>query len=115
MLDGGPGNLMDQHEDWTTAEALGDRYVLRTRVGSGRTTTVYAADDIRLQRPVALKLFHDFADGEAFARFATEARVLGGLSHPGLVTVSHANLEAAPPYLVLRLLDGRPPPHRIQH
>jgi serine/threonine protein kinase len=106
---------MDQHEDWTTAEALGDRYVLRTRVGSGRTTTVYAADDVRLQRPVALKLFHDFADDEAFARFATEARVLGGLSHPGLVTVYDANLEAVRPYLVMRLVDGEPLGTRVQH
>jgi eukaryotic-like serine/threonine-protein kinase len=106
---------MDQHEDWTTAEALGDRYVLRTRVGSGRTTTVYAADDVRLQRPVALKLFDDFADDEAFARFATEARVLGGLSHPGLVTVYDANLQADRPYLVMRLVDGEPLSTRIQH
>jgi len=97
-----------EHEDWTTTGALGDRYVLRTRVGSGRTTTVYVADDVRLERQVAVKLLLPDPDEEGFARFATEARVLGGLSHPGLVTVYDANLQANRPYLVMRLVDGEP-------
>jgi serine/threonine protein kinase len=97
-----------EHEDWTTTGALGDRYVLRTRVGSGRTTTVYVADDVRLERQVAVKLLHPLPDDEGFARFANEARVLGGLSHPGLVTVYDVNLQADRPYMVMRLVDGEP-------
>lgn len=94
------------HQDWTSTGALGDRYVLRARVGSGRTTTVYTADDVRLERRVAVKLFHSYPDEYGMAVFATEARVLAGLSHPGLVTVYDVNLDVDRPYLVMRLIDG---------
>ncbi|HEY7591665.1 MAG TPA: protein kinase [Actinophytocola sp.] len=96
------------HTDWTTTGTLGDRYVLRTRVGSGRTTTVYSADDVRLEREVAVKAFHTVPDQDGLARFANEAQVLGGLSHPGLVTVYDVNLDAQTPYMVMRLIDGGP-------
>ena len=95
-------------EDWTTAGALGDRYVLRARVGSGRTATVYAADDVRLQRRVAVKLFHGLPDEDGLNRFAAEARTLAGLSHPGLVTVYDVCLDPHRPYLVMRLVVGSP-------
>lgn len=99
---------MMHHTDWTTTGALGDRYVLRSRVGSGRTTTVYAAADVRLEREVAVKLFHAVPDQDGLARFASEAQVLGGLSHPGLVTVYDVNLDAQAPYMVMRFIDGNP-------
>jgi serine/threonine protein kinase len=69
---------------------------------------VYVADDVRLERQVAVKLLRPEPDEEGFARFATEARVLGGLSHPGLVTVYDVNLQADRPYMVMRLVDGGP-------
>jgi serine/threonine protein kinase len=96
------------YTDWTTTGALGDRYVLRHRVGSGRATTVYVAEDVRLERQVALKVFDDLHDEDGYTRFATEAQVLAGMSHPGLVTVYDVNLTAERPYLVMRLVDGRP-------
>lgn len=96
------------HTDWTTTGALGDRYVLRSRVGSGRATTVYVAEDVRLERQVALKVFDELSDNDAYTTFANEAQVLAGLSHPGLVTVYDVNLTAEHPYLVMRLIDGRP-------
>ena len=94
------------HEHWTATETLGGRYVLHAQVGSGRTTTVFAADDVRLERRVAVKLFHDLPDEDGFSRFAGEARVLAGLSHPGLVTVYDVNLDTDRPYMVMRLIDG---------
>jgi serine/threonine protein kinase len=100
-------------EDWTTAGALGDRYVLRARVGSGRTATVYAADDVRLQRRVAVKLFHGLPDEDGLTRFAAEARTLAGLSHPGLLTVYDVCLDPYRPYLVMRLVVGSPLAQRL--
>lgn len=101
------------HHDWMTAGALAERYVLRARVGAGRATTVYAAEDTRLQRPVAVKLFHDLPDEDGLTLFAAEAQVLAGLSHPALVTVYDVNLDAARPYMVMRLIDGGPLSGRI--
>lgn len=101
------------YTDWTTTGALGDRYVLRAEIGSGRTTTVYAAEDVRLEREVAVKIFRGLPSGDAMARFAAEAQVLGGLSHAGLVTVYDVGLAADPPYMVMRLIDGGPLSERI--
>src|ERR1700741_3385329 len=96
------------HTQWNTTGTLGDRYVLRTRVGSGRATTVYIADDVRLERRVAVKLFHTTPHEDDLARFAAETELLAGLSHPGLVTVYDVNLDTVLPYLVMRLIDGGP-------
>jgi eukaryotic-like serine/threonine-protein kinase len=101
------------YPDWTTTGALGDRYVLRAEIGSGRTTTVYSAEDVRLEREVAVKIFHGLPSGDAMARFAAEAQVLGGLSHAGLVTVYDVGLAADPPYMVMRLIDGGPLSERM--
>jgi serine/threonine protein kinase len=94
------------YADRTTEETLGGRYVLQARVGSGRTTTVFAADDTLLERQVAVKLFHDLPDDDGLTRFAAETQVLAGLSHPGLVTVYDVELDTDRPYMVMRLIDG---------
>jgi hypothetical protein len=94
------------YADRTTEETLGGRYVLQARVGSGRTTTVFAADDTLLERQVAVKLFHDLPDDDGLMRFAAETQVLAGLSHPGLVTVYDVELDTDRPYMVMRLIDG---------
>jgi protein kinase-like protein len=95
------------YQDWTaTAGALGDRYVLRERIGSGQTTTVYTADDVRLEREVAVKVFHGLPGDDGYDRFAAEAQVLGGLSHAGLVTVFDVCLDTDRPWLVMRLVEG---------
>jgi len=94
------------YDDRTTTEALGGRYVLQARVGSGRTTTVFAADDALLERRVAVKLFHDVPDEGGVAHFEAETQVLAGLFHPGLVPVYDVNLDADRPYMVMRLIDG---------
>jgi serine/threonine protein kinase len=94
------------YEDWTARDTLGGRYVLQAQVGTGRTTTVFAADDLRLERRVAVKLFHDVPDYDGLARFSAETQVLAGLSHPGLVTVYDVNLDDDRPYMVMRLIDG---------
>jgi eukaryotic-like serine/threonine-protein kinase len=103
MLDEG---LPMGYVDRTTKETLGGRYVLQARVGSGRTTTVFAAEDVLLERSVAVKLFQDLPDDDGLARFAAETQVLAGLSHPGLVTVYDVNLDDERPYMVMRLIDG---------
>lgn len=93
-------------DDWTTAETLGGRYVLGATIGTGRTTTVVTADDLRLRREVAVKLFRTAPDEDDLARLAAEAQVLAGLSHPGLVPVFDVSLDTERPYLVMLLVPG---------
>lgn len=88
---------------------LADRYRLGDIVGRGSMGTVHRAVDVVLERPVAVKLFPPHStDPEAARRYEQEARLLAGLSHPGLVTVFDAGIDRAlaRPYLVMELVDG---------
>ncbi|GAA3016139.1 serine/threonine-protein kinase [Actinokineospora globicatena] len=89
-----------------TPTLLDDRYLVGELIGSGGMADVHRAVDTRLGRPVAVKLFHPKADGGTVARLDTEARVLAGLSHPGVVRVFDVAVENERPYLVMQLVEG---------
>ena len=86
---------------------LDDRYRLGPVLGRGGMATVYAGTDTKLCRPVAVKLFHPGAEENTLARLETEARLLGGLSHQGLVKVFDVSIADDQPYLVMQLVEGR--------
>src|SRR5208283_4607966 len=66
----------------------GTRYRLMGQVARGGMGVVYAAEDEKLQRRVALKVLEvPGADGELASRLMREARVLARLEHPGIVPV----------------------------
>ncbi len=87
---------------------LDGRYRLRTPIGSGASGRVYAADDIKLRRSVAVKVLHEAlaADAGFLRRFQTEARVAASLHHANIVTVHDWGTDDGLPYMVLELLEG---------
>jgi serine/threonine protein kinase len=85
---------------------LSRRYRIGALVGSGAMAEVYRAYDLKLERPVAIKRFTSTASAINRKRFDDEARLLAGLSHPGLVTVYDAGRHQDSQYLVMRLVDG---------
>lgn len=93
------------------ARALADRYELGPVLGHGGVGTVYRARDLVLHRDVAVKLFRPDAAIDQAGRYEHEARLLASLSHPGLVAVFDAGLDAGVdephrPYLVMELVEG---------
>ncbi len=87
---------------------LADRYRLEEILGRGGMAEVWRATDPVLHRPVAVKVLRDTADDESDRlRFTAEARTLARLSHPGLVMLLDAGINAERPYLVLELVEGR--------
>ena len=86
-------------------ERLGDRYVLRERLGAGGMAVVWAAEDTRLRRPVAVKVLREGGDDLA-RRLRRESRVLAGLHHPAIVDVYDAGEWDGCPYVVLELVEG---------
>lgn len=69
--------------------------------------SVYRAEDELLGRTVAIKVFADEPEPGAGDRKRSEMRVLASLSHPALVTVFDASIDAQPhPYLVMEYVDG---------
>jgi serine/threonine-protein kinase len=62
-------------------------------------------------RLVAIKMFpKELASGEARQRFIQEARVVGQLSHPSIITVHDMGIDepTQTPYLVMEYLEGQP-------
>jgi hypothetical protein len=83
-------------------------YEIDREVGRGGMGVVYAASDTRLGRKVALKLLPAAVrdDADRLRRFEQEARTIGGLNHPNLVTLHDVGRHDGAPYLVTELLDG---------
>ncbi|MEO9221652.1 MAG: protein kinase, partial [Mycobacteriaceae bacterium] len=71
-------------------------------------STVYRGVDLRLDRPIAIKVMDPtFADDPAFlSRFELEARSIARLSHAGLVAVYDQGSDAGHVFLVMELIEG---------
>ncbi|MGI8509696.1 MAG: protein kinase domain-containing protein [Gemmatimonadaceae bacterium] len=69
--------------------ALGDRYALERELGRGGMGVVYLARELKLDRPVALKiLLPEFATQAGLRdRFLRETRTAASFSHPNIVPV----------------------------
>jgi tetratricopeptide (TPR) repeat protein len=67
-------------------EVLG-RYRIDARLGAGGMGEVWRAEDMRLRRPVALKLLHGAPTAEESARLLREARLASQLSHPNIAVI----------------------------
>jgi serine/threonine protein kinase len=114
-LGGVTGNDVTETQYWDPSgllaegSVLSDRYLLGRLLGRGGMGEVYLAQDMVLNRQVAVKVFHSadtsLGDGK---RRQLEAELLAGLSHPGLVTVFDAGFDAAEHlgFLVMEFVAG---------
>jgi serine/threonine-protein kinase len=90
-------------------ELLGGRYELRGVLGRGGMAEVRDGWDIRLDRPVAVKLLHPVftTEPDNRRRFEVEARAAAALNHPHIVSVHDSGEHAGTPYIVMERLSGR--------
>jgi serine/threonine-protein kinase len=85
------------------------RYQILETLGTGAYSRVVRGHDPLIDRFVAIKLFPpELARGQARTRFLAEARVVGKISHPGIITVHDMGIEESTqtPYLVMELVEG---------
>ena len=87
---------------------LAERYTLTRLIGTGGMASVWAAQDPRLEREVAIKIISDTLalDPTFVDRFAREARIAAGLSHPHVVGVFDYGAHGGRPYLVMEYVPG---------
>ncbi len=71
---------------------------------------VYAAEDQRLGRKVAIKFLPDgaYTDPEAVERFLREARAISAINHPHICTLHDIGEVDGRQYMVMELLEGEP-------
>ncbi len=89
---------------------LGPRYDLIRSLAKGGLGEIFVAHDQELDREVALKkiLDDDQISVDIRQRFIAEAKITGGLEHPGVVPVHGlGTLPNGQPYYVMRLIRGR--------
>ena len=84
-------------------------YRILRQLGSGGMGEVYAAEDERLRRTVAIKFINRqvVADKEMRHRFEREAQTASALNHPNICTIFEINDHEDQPFLVMELLEGR--------
>lgn len=87
---------------------LGNRYQLLQTLGTGGMAVVYRARDLRLERPVAIKVLReDYSKNETFRQqFRQEALAAANLSHPNIVTVHDFGLDEENLFLVMEYIPG---------
>ncbi|MFF4227020.1 protein kinase domain-containing protein [Streptomyces sp. L500] len=112
--DANGGGMPDVPEMWGNGGLVGDgRYRLTHRLGRGGMAEVFAAEDVRLGRTVAVKLLRaDLAeDPVSKARFTREAQSVAGLNHHAVVAVYDSGEDTVGrnvvPYIVMELVEGR--------
>jgi tetratricopeptide (TPR) repeat protein len=88
-------------------EALAGRYRLRHQVGEGGMAVVYAADDLRYDRTVAIKVLRaDLVDSTGAQRFLREIQVVAKLSHPHILPMLDSGMAGPLPYYVMPFIEG---------
>ena len=109
--------------DLSVPDTVDNRYKVLEVIGTGAMATVYAAEDTRLGRKVALKILRpEQAQDDTFrARFKREAEAVASLNNPAIVAVydtgsynpSQDGKESASseegtaiPYIVMEYVEG---------
>jgi serine/threonine-protein kinase len=89
-------------------QAMGNRYRIIRRLGSGGMADVYAAEHEQLGRPLAVKVMHAHLarDAEMRVRFRREAEAASRLLHPLICTPIDYGEAGEVVYLVLPYLGG---------
>ncbi|MFD6415830.1 protein kinase [Streptomyces sp. NPDC060194] len=89
-----------------SADVVAGRYRLDRLIGSGGAADVHEGFDLRLRRPVAVKVFRPEAGVDIEHDARREAVLLARLRHPGLVTAFDAGQDGGRAFLVMELVDG---------
>jgi serine/threonine protein kinase len=84
-------------------------YRILHKLGSGGMGEVYAAEDTKPGRKVALKVLppETASNAERLERFEREARVVAALNHPNIVTLYSVEESEGVHFITMELVEGK--------
>ncbi|MBI1808204.1 MAG: protein kinase [Ignavibacteria bacterium] len=84
-------------------------YKIIEKLGEGGMGTVYKAEDLRLNRKVAVKIFSSIvtASPDDRTRFFQEARLASALNHPNIVTIHEFDESDGTAFIVSECVEGK--------
>jgi len=89
------------------SEAISDRYRIEREIGAGGMATVYLAQDIRHDRPVALKVLNpELGAVLGVERFLAEIKVTANLQHPNLLPLFDSGEAGGLLFYVMPFVEG---------
>jgi len=85
-----------------------DGYEVSSLIATGGMGAVYAAKQVSLDRPVAIKLLPRELGDESFReQFQAEARSMAKLNHPNLIGIYDFGQADGMPFIVMELVEGK--------
>jgi serine/threonine-protein kinase len=87
---------------------VGDRFLVRRKLGEGGMGVVYEAEQTAIDRMVALKVLHPhLTDESLYARFRNEAAACSRLNHPNTITVyDFGKSSSGSLYIAMEFIQG---------
>ncbi len=98
------------------ARTLAGRYEIIRLLGRGGMAVVFLAQDLVLERQVAIKVLPPEAshDAKVIHRFQQEAKTAAKLDHPNIIPIYRVESEAGLNYFVMKYVDGSSLEQRLE-
>jgi len=110
LLPGAPEEFPASDAQDSLAGQTISHYKILERLGEGGMGVVYKAEDVRLRRPVALKVLRPHLLGELRhrRRFLREAQAAARVTHPNIAVIHDIDEAEEVVFIAMEYVEGRP-------